>query len=93
MKGIWPEITSVSACDWPLYGTCTMRVRVTVLKSSAVRCVDEPLPLEAKESSPGRALASAMNSFTFFTGRLGVTTSSSGELDTTVIGAKSRIGS
>ncbi|MND00280.1 hypothetical protein D3C83_188340 [compost metagenome] len=36
-----------------------------------MRCVDEPVPAEAYAIWPGRARATAMNSFTFFAGTEG----------------------
>jgi len=56
-------------------------------------CGALPGPPEPKVSWPGRAFASAMSSFTDFTGTDGRTTNSNGEDVTSVIGAKSRIGS
>ncbi len=52
-----------------------------------------PTPLEAKLSWPGFALASATSSFTDLAGRSLVTTSTVGAIPSSVIGAKSRIGS
>lgn len=43
-----------------------MRVPVIDFSNSAVRCVEEPAPDDAKFNSSGRALASAMNSFTLY---------------------------
>jgi len=56
-------------------------------------CGALPGPPEPKVSWPGRAFASAMSSFTDFTGTDGRTTNSNGEDVMSVIGAKSRIGS
>jgi hypothetical protein len=41
-----PAITSVSAGDAPLYGTCTTSTPAIDLKSSADRCAELPLPPE-----------------------------------------------
>ena len=43
-----------------------------------VRCAAEPMPLDAKLSWPGFALASAMSSCMFFAGSEGVATMISG---------------
>ncbi len=52
-----------------------------------------PLPPEAKVSSPGRALASATNSRTFFAGTALCTTRMFEVMNTCEIGAKSFTGS
>ena len=53
----------------------------------------EPAPDEPLEISPGRCLASAMNSFTVRTGSAGLTTNTSGVSLVMEIAAKSLIGS
>jgi hypothetical protein len=63
------------------------------LKSSAARCGVAPRGPVAQLSSPGFAFASAMRSCTDFAGTDGCTTSTIGELPTSVMGEKSRTGS
>jgi hypothetical protein len=41
---ICPPITSTSACEFPLYGTCSSRMPACRLNSSAAMCPVEPLP-------------------------------------------------
>src|SRR6218665_456646 len=67
----WPPITSVSAGALPLYGMCVIFTPAIEANSSAARWVDWPLPDDAKLSTPGLALASAMSSVTSFAGRPG----------------------
>ena len=66
-----------------------MSVPVIFLNSSPERCCEVPLPADANASSPGFALARAINSFTFFTGVDGLTTSRFGSVAIRMIGAKS----
>src|SRR3954467_1721925 len=63
---IWtrPPMRSVTACAVPLYGTCVMSTRATLLKSSPARCEPEPLPDETKLIAPGFDFASATRSRT-----------------------------
>ena len=49
------------------------------------------MPADPYVSCPGRALASAVSSFTFFTGKDGCTARMSGLDPTSVMGVKSRI--
>ena len=89
ISAAWPPMTSVSAGALPLYGTWFILTPAMELKSSAERCVDWPLPEEAKLSVPGFALASAISSATFFAGRAGLTTITSGPLVSCETGTKS----
>ena len=66
----------------PLYGTWRMRSPVISLKSSAVRCGELPVPLDANDMPSGLAFARSISSFTLFAGTLLFTTSTSG-LDAT----------
>ena len=56
-------------------------------------CCEVPEPADEKVISPGRLRASAIRSFTFFTGIDGCTTSMFGLVASRMIGAKSFIGS
>ena len=47
MNCAWPPITSVCACAPPLYGMCTTSMPVVILKSSAARCSEVPVPGDA----------------------------------------------
>ena len=42
----WPPMTSVIACDPPLYGTCVSDMPAARSNSSTARCGVEPLPGE-----------------------------------------------
>ena len=68
MKSIWPPISAAPAGPAPLYGTCTSFVPVICWNSTPARWFALPLPEEPKVTSPGRDRASAMNSFSVFTG-------------------------
>ncbi len=63
------------------------------LSSTPERCDAEPLPAEAKESSPGRALASAMSSATDFAGTAALTRRTLGSVCSDDTGARSFTGS
>ena len=62
----------------PLYGTCTILVPIVLLNSAPERWPTAPLPELEKNMSPGRFLASATSSFTFFTGSEGCVSSAAG---------------
>ena len=64
-----------------------------VLNNSPARWFEPPLPDEPKFSAPGLALATAINSFMFFAGTPGCTTTTSGVVLISVIGSKSFNGS
>ena len=68
-----------------------MSMPARALKSSKVRCVALPVPLEAKVSCPGLRRASAMSSPTFCTGTDGCAARMCDERPVRVIGAKSRM--
>src|ERR1035437_7536590 len=76
-----PPMRSGITCPAPLYGTCTMSIFSIVFSSSPERCCTLPMPGEAKVSCAGRALASAISSFTDFTGSEGWTTRTSGVIE------------
>ena len=73
-----PARISMIAGLLPLYGTCTMLMPVARLNISPARWLVLPTPGEAKVSSPGCALASAISSLTFLAGVEGWTTSTLG---------------
>jgi hypothetical protein len=89
----WPPIRSESAGPLPLYGTWIIFVPVTDWKNSPARWLEVPVPAEAMVTLPGRALTSAMNSFTERAGIAWCTVSTSGTTDTSEVGARSFIGS
>ena len=89
MNVISPESSAIAAGPPPLYGTCTSFVPVMLLKSSPVRWLIAPLPLEPYVSCPGCAFASAISSLMFFTGSDGCTTTTCGTAESQMIGAKS----
>ena len=62
------------------------------LKSSPARCAVVPTPELAKFSVRGRALASAITSRTVVAGSEGCTTSTSGSVPASVMGARSFTG-
>ena len=64
-----------------------------LLNIADATCPVEPLPDAATVSSPGLRLASAMNSFTVFTGSAGLTTSTSGTSLVCEMATKSLTGS
>ena len=66
-----------------------MSILAVSLNSSPARCGRLPGPVEAKLSLPGCALASASSSFMLLAGTLVATTSISGTLATSVMGARS----
>ena len=43
----WPDITSITACPLPLYGTCTSSIPAIDRKSSAAMCCRLPAPDDA----------------------------------------------
>src|SRR6185436_19871977 len=57
LTGIWPPITSESACGAPLYATCTTSIFAVSLISSIASCGDVPAVDVPYESLPGLALA------------------------------------
>ena len=65
----WPAAVSATAGPPPLNGTCVRLTPAISLNSSVLMCGKPPTPEEEYMISPGRFLASAMNSFTEFTGR------------------------
>src|SRR5450755_1290528 len=84
-----PPSTSTNAGPAPLYGTDTSFTPAETLKSSADKCGNEPIPALPTFNCPGCDLASAINSFTDFTGSDGCTTSTSGPDARRVTGARS----
>jgi hypothetical protein len=76
-----------------LYGTWVQVTPVIDRNSSPARCVKLPLPAEATLIAPGFALASAINSPMFFTGRDGLTMTTIGVDATIATGARSLSGS
>ena len=70
-----------------------MSTPVIDLNSSPDKWIELPLPEEAKLSSPGFSLTSAISSATEWTSTSGLTTSTLGTVATSVTGAKSLIGS
>ena len=66
-----------------------MSAPVIILNISAARCDEPPVPLEAKLSVPGLALANWTSSLIDFTGTAGWTTTTSGADAIRLIGAKS----
>src|SRR5687767_3139787 len=91
-KFTWHSPASIAVMEGepPLYGTVAILVSVRCMKSSAARCVLVAMPLVATLSSPGLALASAINSFTDLIGTEGCTIRMWGRVATCEIGAKSR---
>ena len=77
----------------PLYGICTISIPAIDFNNSIARYGEVPVPLEPKLSSFGRAFASAIKSFSDFTGNEGCTSNRFGPEATSVIGAISLIGS
>src|SRR5690242_20420296 len=77
----------------PLYGMCVIWVLVIAMNISPARWDAEPGPDDAKLSSRGLALASAMTSFTFFAASELVTHTAYGCVEVTVTAMRSRTGS
>src|SRR4051812_30580064 len=71
---------SVITCCMPLYGTFTMRVAVMILKSSMLRFIVLPLPVEPNINWSGLRLAYAISSDIEFTGSAGVIAITFGEM-------------
>ena len=66
-------MTALSAGSVPLYVRCTIFTPATKLKSSAARCVEEPVAPEAPEaqlSTPGLVFAYAIKSIPDFSGTI-----------------------
>src|SRR4051812_11357239 len=80
-------------CAGDLYGTDRNVAPVSASSSAPARCVAEPTPVCENEIWPGDFFASAINSFTFFAGTDGCTTSIYGCVPTSDTGAKSFAGS
>ena len=82
-----PAVSSVSAGAAPLYGMCSMLVRVSDLNNSPARCPVPARPELAYDNCPGRERASAINSFTLRAGSAGCTISISGCIVSRAMGA------
>src|SRR5512143_2560908 len=93
MSCTWPDNSATSAGPPPLYGTWTMSIPAIDLSISPARCDELPTPAEGKLSAPGFDFASAIRSFTVFTGDDGCTTRMLGVTATRLTGAKSFTGS
>ena len=79
VRSAWPPATSISAAAPPLYGMNAHFSPVVCANATPERCGGPPTPDVAKLSCPGRVRASAISSFTVFTGTDGCTTSRCGE--------------
>src|SRR5689334_14248238 len=77
----------------PLYGMCVIWMLVMEVNISPARWDAEPGPDDAKLSSRGLALASAMTSFTFLAASELVTHTAYGWVEVTVTALRSRTGS
>ena len=93
MSCVSPASNACSAGAPPLYGMCTMSTRASVLNNSPARCPALPLLPDPNDNVPGCAFAYATSSGTELTGSVGLSTSTLGVVATSVIGAKSLIGS
>src|SRR5689334_2413351 len=75
----------------PLYGTCTHCTPVMYLNSSPERWLPVPEPLDPMLIEFGLALASAMRSFTVFTGEARFAVSMLGNAEICVMPVRSRV--
>src|SRR5258708_6157741 len=64
----WPPMTSVTAGDIPLYGTCVILICAAPIRSSVAKWLVLPCPDEAKLSLPGSRRARAKSSSVVFAG-------------------------
>ena len=94
-KSSWicPPTRSASACDEPLYGTCTAFVPAARLNASPARCCVLPTPDEPYEKPSGLAFISTMRSRTLFAATFGPTTSTFGTTTISATGIRSLFGS
>ena len=88
-----PPMRSATAGPLPLYGMWSMSTPVRYLNISPDMWIVDPLPLDAYESLPGSALASAMRSRTEFALTPGFTTSTLLKPARAISGARSLLGS
>ena len=93
MSWVSPASNACSAGAPPLYGMCTMLTPVSVLNNSPARWPALPLLPDPNDNAPGCAFAYATSSGTELTGSVGLSTNTLGVVATSVIGAKSLIGS
>ena len=70
-----------------------MSTPVACLNNSVVRCAAAPMPLEPNEILPGLALAYAINSVTFFGGKLLFAVMINGAMPASEMGTKLFTGS
>src|SRR5207237_1566689 len=91
--GVWPPMVELTARAAPLNGTVTRSSAYLCLNSSPARCGVEPVAGCAKLYLPGLAFTVSISSFIDFAAKDGVTDTTFGEAATSVIGAKSLIGS
>ena len=72
---------------------CCRSMLALTLSSSPIKCAEPPLPVDAYDSVPGLAFASATSSLIVFTGNCGAHTIRYGAEPICVTVAKSRTGS
>ena len=89
IRWVCPLMRSGIASAVPLYGTCVSRVPEVSLNNSLCKCTMVPLPLDAKLSESGFALAKVMSSLTSLAGKFGVTINTLVAVATSEMGAKS----
>jgi hypothetical protein len=85
-----PPSKSFTAGAMPLYGTWTVLMPASKLRSSPAKCAPLPSPGEAKLSLSGFALAYAISSRKVFAGTEGCTTRTLGDCASSETGVRSR---